>query len=149
MVSERRSSISDRLSRGLCCLVTWLIYEDCQYCRGEAELHKDRSADEGHEEATGDAIAPGAYRAKWNGDDVKTVLFIAYYFPPILAPGAMRPLGFCRYLETYGWRPWVLTTSPGSVYPPHQMDEELLDRLPPGLKIESVPYSNLLNRMIA
>jgi len=80
---------------------------------------------------------------------VKTVLFVAYYFPPILAPGAMRPLGFCRYLETYGWRPWVLTTSPGSVYPPHQMDEELLGRLPPGLKIESVPYGNLLHRMIA
>ena len=61
----------------------------------------------------------------------------------------MRPLGFCRYLEQYGWRPWVLTTTPESVYPPHPVDPQLLAKLPPTVKIESVPYSNPLHRIIA
>ena len=61
----------------------------------------------------------------------------------------MRPLGFCRYLEQYGWRPWVLTTTPESVYPPHPVDPQLLAKLPPTVKVESVSYTNPLHRMIA
>lgn len=88
-------------------------------------------------------------RVLGKGGFVKTVLFVAYYFPPILAPGAMRPLGFCRYLEMYDWRPWVLTTLSQHAYPPHQIDEELAAKFPGHLKIERVPYSNPLHRMIA
>ena len=80
---------------------------------------------------------------------MKSLLIVAYYFPPVAASGAMRPLGFCRYLEQYGWRPWVLTTTPESVYPPHPIDPQLLAKLPSTVKIESVPYSNPLHRMIA
>jgi hypothetical protein len=52
----------------------------------------------------------------------KTVLVVAYYFPPIAASGSMRPLGFCRYLREYGWQPRVLTTDPKSVYPAMGVD---------------------------
>ena len=80
---------------------------------------------------------------------VKSLLIVAYYFPPVAASGAMRALGFCRYLEKYGWRPWVLTTAPYSVYPPHPIDQELLARLPDNVAVETIPYINPLHRIIA
>lgn len=80
---------------------------------------------------------------------VKRVLFVAYYFAPVAASGAMRPLGFCRYLEEYGWRPWILTTSPDSVYPPHPMDDGMMEKLPKTVKVDAVPYSGQLDRFIA
>jgi len=80
---------------------------------------------------------------------VKSLLIVAYYFPPVAASGAMRALGFCRYLEEYGWRPWVLTTAPYSAYPPHPIDQQLLARLPDTVAVETVPYTNPLHRIIA
>lgn len=79
---------------------------------------------------------------------MKKVLFVAYYFPPVAATGAMRPLGFCRYLEEYGWRPWVLTTSPCAAYPPHPIDEQLLAKLPGDVKVEVVPYIDPLEQIL-
>ena len=72
----------------------------------------------------------------------KTVLVVAYYFPPIPASGSMRPLGFCRYLDRYGWRPRVLTTEPKSVYPPMGVDESLCDQVPNSIQIDRVPHKN-------
>lgn len=80
---------------------------------------------------------------------MKNVLIIAYYFPPVAASGAMRPLAFCRYLESYGWLPRVLTTDPVSVHPPHPVDRHLLTKLPPNVKIETVPHGNPLRRLLA
>src|SRR5262245_4970046 len=61
----------------------------------------------------------------------------------------MRPLGFCRYLERYEWRPYVITTTPESVYPPHAVDPQLLSKLPTTVKVERVPYVNPLHRVLA
>jgi glycosyltransferase involved in cell wall biosynthesis len=72
----------------------------------------------------------------------KTVLIVAYYFPPIAASGSMRPLGFCRYLEKYGWRPRVLTTDSRSVYPSAGTDESLSKQLPDTIRIDRVPHKN-------
>jgi glycosyltransferase involved in cell wall biosynthesis len=72
----------------------------------------------------------------------KTVLIVAYYFPPIPASGSMRPLGFCRYLDRYGWRPRVLTTDPKSVYPYMGVDESLCDQVPKSIQIDRVPHKN-------
>jgi glycosyltransferase involved in cell wall biosynthesis len=72
----------------------------------------------------------------------KTVLVVAYYFPPIAASGSMRPLGFCRYLDRYGWRPRVLTTEPKSVYPPTGVDESLCGQVPNSIQIDRVPHKN-------
>ena len=79
---------------------------------------------------------------------MKQVLFIAYYFPPIAASGAMRPLGFCRHLEAYGWRPCVLTTTPESVYPPHPVDHHLATYVPAHVRVEHVGYRDSLSRLI-
>lgn len=80
---------------------------------------------------------------------MKSVLIVAYYFPPVAASGAMRPLAFCRYLESYGWLPRVLTTDPASVYPPHPVDRQLVAKLPPAVRVEAVPHGNPLRQLIA
>lgn len=79
---------------------------------------------------------------------MKNVLIVAYYFPPIAATGAMRPLGFCRYLNTYGWTPSVVTTTPASVYPKHPIDERLLAKLPSMLRVEAISYASSIDRLI-
>jgi glycosyltransferase involved in cell wall biosynthesis len=73
---------------------------------------------------------------------MKTVLIVAYYFPPIATSGSMRPLGFCRYLGKYGWRVRVLTTEPTSVYPFLGVDENLCAQLPDKMQIDRVPHIN-------
>jgi hypothetical protein len=78
----------------------------------------------------------------------KTALIVAYYFPPIAASGSMRPLGFCRYLERYGWRPRVLTAEPTSVYPIVGMDESLCDGLPSNVRIDRVPDQNPVESLL-
>ena len=54
----------------------------------------------------------------------------------------MRPLGFCRYLEEYGWRPRVLTTEPRCVYPPVGVDQSLTRNLPTSIVVDRVPHRN-------
>jgi glycosyltransferase involved in cell wall biosynthesis len=79
---------------------------------------------------------------------MKHVLFVAYYFPPVAASGAMRPLGFCRHLEAYGWRSTVLATTPESVYPPHPIDHQLEAHVPTSVRVEHVGYRDSLSRLI-
>ena len=54
----------------------------------------------------------------------------------------MRPLGFCRFLQEYGWQPRVLTTDPKSVYPPIGVDDSLCQQLPTSIKIDRVSHKN-------
>jgi len=43
----------------------------------------------------------------------KTVLLVAYHFPPVLgSSGVHRTLSFARYLPEFGWKPVVLTVKP-------------------------------------
>lgn len=79
---------------------------------------------------------------------MRRVLLIAYYFPPIAATGGMRPLNFCRHLASYGWAPQVLATDHGSALPPHAVDRELLDRVPPDVEVIRVPHPNPLGRLL-
>jgi hypothetical protein len=80
---------------------------------------------------------------------VKKILIVAYFFPPIAASGAMRPLGFCRHLESYGWQPWVISTTPSAAYPPHPVDNELQRRVPPTVLVDRVSYVNPLKYVLA
>lgn len=43
----------------------------------------------------------------------RSVLMIAYYFPPLGGAGVQRTLKFARYLPGYGWRPHILTVRRG------------------------------------
>ena len=40
---------------------------------------------------------------------MKTMLMIAYYFPPIAGGGVQRTLKFAKYLSCFGWKPIILT----------------------------------------
>jgi glycosyltransferase involved in cell wall biosynthesis len=42
----------------------------------------------------------------------KTVLVIAYYFPPYQPVSGVRSAKFAKYLPTNGWTPWVITVDP-------------------------------------
>ena len=45
----------------------------------------------------------------------KSVLIVAYHFPPHAgSSGFLRSVKFARYLPDYGWKPMILTTSPGA-----------------------------------
>jgi len=79
---------------------------------------------------------------------MKKVLIVSYYFPLSATSGSLRPLGFCRYLEEFGWQPRVLTTQFHSVYPTLSLDEHLSRRLPDGLQIHRVSHANPLRRLI-
>lgn len=79
---------------------------------------------------------------------MKRVLFIAYFFPPIGATGAMRPLNFCRHLPVHGWLPHVLATDHPSALPPQPLDMKLLDRLPREIAVERVPHANPRGRLL-
>ncbi len=72
----------------------------------------------------------GAARIPRENEDVptRTVLIIAYYFPPMGLSGVQRILKFVKYLPEFGWKPIVLTV--GDV-PYYAMDESLLDELKP------------------
>lgn len=52
------------------------------------------------------------------------LLIIAYYFPPIAMGGVHRALKIAKYIQNYGWKPIVLTTSPKKLT---VVDEYLLE----------------------
>jgi len=58
--------------------------------------------------------------------EIRQVLVIAYYFPPMGLSGVQRTLKFVKYFPEYGWQPTVLTVDPFG-YP--ETDESLLEDL--------------------
>ena len=56
-------------------------------------------------------------------DDLRRVLLIAYYFPPLGLSGVQRTAKFAKFLGRYGWKPTVLTVEPAGYY---AFDESLL-----------------------
>ncbi len=79
---------------------------------------------------------------------MRQVLIIAYYFPPIAASGAMRPLAFARFLGEVGWRPRVLAVDPDSVVPPHPIDPQLLSKLPANVRVDRIAHPNPLQTLV-
>ncbi len=64
---------------------------------------------------------------------MKSVLVVAYYFPPSGGPGVQRVLKYIQYLPLYGWNPIVLTVSNGD-FPAR--DESLLAKIPSNIHVE-------------
>ncbi len=58
---------------------------------------------------------------------MKSVLIVAYDFPPMRSSGIYRPLKFARYLRDFGWRPVILSVANP---PPGPKDDRLLQQLP-------------------
>jgi glycosyltransferase involved in cell wall biosynthesis len=59
-------------------------------------------------------------------NDLRNVLVIAYYFPPMGLSGVQRTLKFVKYLPQFGWQPTILTVTPTGYY---AQDYTLLDEL--------------------
>jgi glycosyltransferase involved in cell wall biosynthesis len=66
---------------------------------------------------------------------MKSVLFIAYNFPPAGGAGVQRSLKFVKYLPQFGWQPVVVTTTP-EAYP--FLDKSLSADIPLGTHIHRV-----------
>lgn len=73
---------------------------------------------------------------------MKRVLIVAYYFPPIVASGSVRPSAFCRYLPEFDWEPYVLTTDAAALDPPLPEDQSLCEGLASSLRIVRVAHAN-------
>jgi hypothetical protein len=68
--------------------------------------------------------------------DMKRVLFVAYFYPPLANSGTQRPFGFANCLPDFGWEPLVLTVADP---PDHQLDNRMLEKVRPGTRIFRVP----------
>lgn len=44
-----------------------------------------------------------------NLPDMKKILMISYYYPPLADVGGLRALAFSQYLSEFGWEPYVLS----------------------------------------
>lgn len=49
--------------------------------------------------------------------NLKPVLFISYFYPPLKTVGTKRVEQFVRHLPQYGYQPYILTTSRFGVMP--------------------------------
>tara|TARA_R110002049_G_scaffold285698_2_gene466853 strand:+ start:75385 stop:76782 length:1398 start_codon:yes stop_codon:yes gene_type:complete len=70
-------------------------------------------------------------------DNLPSVLFVAFNYPPYANVGIYRTLRFTRYIGQFGWKPMVLTCAPDVRY--GRLDEALLDLIPDGIPIRHVP----------
>ena len=62
----------------------------------------------------------------------RTVLFLAYMFPPLGGGGVQRSLKFVKYLPANGWNPVVLSVRPISYY---VYDPQLLAEVPASVEV--------------
>lgn len=74
-------------------------------------------------------------------EDSKTVLLVAFDFPPRRTSGIYRPAGLTKYLVRLGWRPTVLTVRPRDT---ELQDPVLLERIPPQVEIVRTRWLNLM-----
>ena len=64
---------------------------------------------------------------------MKKILIITYHFPPYRTSGVYRHLKFAKYLEGFGWSPYILTVkNPGEL---GQKDPSLMEEIPSDLPI--------------
>lgn len=73
----------------------------------------------------------------------KSVLLIAYYFPPIGGGGVQRAFKMAKYLNTFDWDVHVLTVDPVHHV---SLDPSLLEQLPPEVHIHRTQEIRLWNR---
>jgi hypothetical protein len=76
---------------------------------------------------------------------MKSVLMIAYYFPPEGNAGAYRPIRFVRHLPSFGWNPRVVTLKTETY---ERYDPALSRQIPQGVEVIRVanhdPWQALL-----
>lgn len=78
---------------------------------------------------------------------MKTVLLVAYYYPPLGGIGSQRSQKFARYLGEYGWRPIVMAPETGSYY----LDPSLDDLTARGVEVirtRALDLSSIFKKLI-
>lgn len=68
---------------------------------------------------------------------MRSVLLLAYHYPPLGGVAVMRVLRFSRYLHETGWRPIVVCVEGGPRHEPR--DLSLLEEIPSEVLVERVP----------
>ena len=71
----------------------------------------------------------------------RTLLFLAYFFPPRGGAGVQRSVKFAKYLPQFGWKPLVIAHGGMADNASGVMDPTLLKDLPPG---NLVRYTSLM-----
>src|SRR6266699_1285776 len=61
----------------------------------------------------------------------RTLLFLAYFFPPRGGAGVQRSVKFAKYLPQFGWKPLVIAHGGMADHASGVMDPTLLADLPP------------------
>lgn len=70
---------------------------------------------------------------------MRSLLFIAYMFPPFANSGTRRSLEFANNLPDYGWQPTVISFANPK---PRDRDDKLLDEVRPGTRVLPVPHAS-------
>ena len=73
----------------------------------------------------------------------RSVLVVAYFFPPLGGGGVQRTAKFVKYLPHHGWMPTVITTT-ARYYGVH--DESLLNDIPAEVRVVAASENDLLRR---
>ena len=71
----------------------------------------------------------------------KRLLFIAFYFPPVLLGGVFRPLKFVKYLKHFGWESFVLSANKLSSV---DCDDHLLNEIPENVIVKRVIFFSIV-----
>ncbi len=80
---------------------------------------------------------------------MKTVLMLAYYYPPDSSSGVYRTLYFANHLiKTKDWQPIVLTLDPGSYSREQGKDYSLLKKIDPNVQIVRTKGIQLREKII-
>lgn len=72
----------------------------------------------------------------------KNLLMLAYFFPPTVVSGSVRPASFTAHLGDHGFRTHVLTTPPESVQPPAAVDDSLAELIPEDVEVSRLEYTD-------
>lgn len=73
--------------------------------------------------------------------ELRNVLVIAYYFPPMGLSGVQRTVKFAKYLPEFGWNPVILTCTPHKYY---AYDYAMLDEIEAaGMEIYRTPHKKV------
>ena len=79
---------------------------------------------------------------------MKSVLMIAYHFPPDSSSGTYRTLKFARYLPDHGYRPIILTVLQKHLDSYSPLDPELLAEVPKEVEIIRTPVFDPFARLL-
>lgn len=89
---------------------------------------------------------------KIKNNNLKKVLIIAYYFPPLSGSGVQRTLKFVKYIRQFNWEPVIVTVDP-TTSNSYFIDSSLEKEVPSNTKVIRIKekkqvYINEINEII-